>query len=323
MTIELVWDKSDCSLDIGALRIQAAPKAHPPFSCQAIVEEQDTYLILSEQTELKDPGKPVWYLASMIENAETYPLGSVIIKGKSPLRLCAVVHDIEQEPDFPGQYDIQVKHKRTALTFHHFDAEFKNGEFINIRKALNGVKLETETDNWSGIITTGKQRSEPKKFETIGNGTNQISIGHGSLLEDSVKVWVNNGQQQEGLDYEVNYFEGKITFATPKLKTDYIEVIYEFTNPIEDFIPVLSRKNFLGAQYLWRTNPKAEQQILQNNASDSFRFVSPNLQIKTSSENIVPSANLNRVFSLQHAHVVLGSEIVKLNNRYLKKNIDK
>jgi hypothetical protein len=100
MTIELVWDKSDCSLDIGNLRIQAAPKNYPPFSCQAIVEEQDTYLILGEQTELKDPGKPAWYLANTMENTETYSLGSVVIKGKSPLRLCAVVHDIEQEPTY-------------------------------------------------------------------------------------------------------------------------------------------------------------------------------------------------------------------------------
>ena len=47
---------------------------------------------------LKDPGKPTWYLANTLEREETCKLGSVIVKGNAPIRLLAIVHDIDQEP---------------------------------------------------------------------------------------------------------------------------------------------------------------------------------------------------------------------------------
>ena len=98
MNIKLVWDKSDCTLQLGRLTLVAAPGEWPPFKYTAIVEEQDTYLILGEQTRIEDPGKPVWYLANKIEFEKVNALGSVIVKGHAPLRLLAVVIDIEQDP---------------------------------------------------------------------------------------------------------------------------------------------------------------------------------------------------------------------------------
>jgi hypothetical protein len=249
---------------------------------------------------------------------------NISIEGKLDEDL-SVHYDIEQEPDFPGKYDIQVKHKRTTLTFHHFDAEFQNGDFINVKKALNGVKLEAYDDDWSAIVTTGKQRSEPKKFEAPGNGTNKISVGRGSLLEDSVKVYVNNSLVKEGVDYEVNYFEGAVTFSTVKTKTDYIEVIYEFTNPIEDFIPVLSRKNFVGAQYLWRSKPQQKDRKLTGKKSETIAYFSPSVNVGVTTNEVIDeevNEDLNKVFFLKYYPIVLGSETVMINDRYLKKNID-
>jgi len=98
MNIELVWDKSECTLQIGRLTVVAAPRDWPPFHYQAIVEEQDTYLVFDEQTVITDPGKPVWYLANMLERMQTHKLGSVIIKGHAPIHFLAVIHDVDQEP---------------------------------------------------------------------------------------------------------------------------------------------------------------------------------------------------------------------------------
>ena len=99
MPLKLVWDKSECILEFGHATIQAAPKKYPPFSCQAIVEEQDTHLILSEQTVLTDPGKPAWYLASTLERDEKiYRQGAVLLRPGQPVRLLAVIHDIEKTP---------------------------------------------------------------------------------------------------------------------------------------------------------------------------------------------------------------------------------
>lgn len=98
MNIELVWDKSECTLQIGRLTVVAAPQKWPPFHYQAIVEEQDTYLVFDEQTTITDPGKPVWYLASKLERMRVHKLGSVIIQDHAPIRLLAVIHDVDQDP---------------------------------------------------------------------------------------------------------------------------------------------------------------------------------------------------------------------------------
>ena len=98
MMLEIVWDKADCTLTLGDISIVAAPRSNPPFSYQAIVEEQDTHLILGEQQGLTDPGKPAWYLANTLDMVKPYELGTVVVKGHSPHHLLAVVHDVEQTP---------------------------------------------------------------------------------------------------------------------------------------------------------------------------------------------------------------------------------
>lgn len=94
--LKIVWKKSDCCLEYGDISIVAAPRSSPPFPCQAMVEEQDTHLILGEQTLLRDPGKPAWYLANTLDTVKPHALGEVVVK--RPQRLLAVVHDIEQSP---------------------------------------------------------------------------------------------------------------------------------------------------------------------------------------------------------------------------------
>jgi len=221
----------------------------------------------------------------------------------------AVHYDIEQEPDFPSKYDIWVKYKKTEVTFYHFDAEFQNGEFVNLKKALNGAQVVHKDPFWEGRIAVGQQRSEPKKYASFGNGRNTVQVGVKSLLNDSVVVWVNNVLQQPGKDYKVNYYEGEVTFTTVKTAADYVEILYEFTNPIEDFIPVLSRKNFTGAQYLWRAEPE-EQRVKRTKAvTETF---------KIATENMVPE---NR-FDLASFPIVFGSEMIRLNGHPLRRNTD-
>ncbi|MGD8783095.1 MAG: hypothetical protein PVG75_01600 [Thioalkalispiraceae bacterium] len=98
MAINLIWDKTDCMLIINGLHIQAAPKDFPPFYYTALVEEQDTHLLLREQTTISDPGKPSWYLANILEDEDTFDLGTIVIKGKNLQRLMAIVHDIDKTP---------------------------------------------------------------------------------------------------------------------------------------------------------------------------------------------------------------------------------
>ena len=99
MSIRLIWDKSTCATRIGKIAVYSAPPEHPPFRCEAVVVEQDTNLILGEQTTLVEPDKPAWYLANTLERDQpVYKLGDVIIKRGLPMQLMAIVHDIEQQP---------------------------------------------------------------------------------------------------------------------------------------------------------------------------------------------------------------------------------
>lgn len=226
----------------------------------------------------------------------------------------SVHYDVEQEPDFPGKYDIKVKHKNSELTFFHFDTDFKDGELINLHKALDGVKGYTKTDQWEAQIAMGKERSEPKEFLSYGNGTKVINLGANNILEDSLKVWVNNQLLQLNKDYTVDYFQGQLTFKDVKIQTDVIKVIYEFTNPIADFIPILNRKNFLGAQFLWKASPEIkETAITQEGAEDLWP------------SKDYPSANAsvpNLRFDLKHSAIVRESETVYLNDGKLRRNQD-
>jgi hypothetical protein len=95
--------------------VHAAPVAHPPFAVAAILEEQDTCLLLKQQTTLTDPGKPAWFLANKLEQEHVYQLGDVLLKGKNPTRLLAIVHDIEHQPTCSLDSVTKAYHKLSTI----------------------------------------------------------------------------------------------------------------------------------------------------------------------------------------------------------------
>ena len=91
-------------ITIGSARIVAAPEDHPPFPVEAVVFEEDTYLVLSagwEQIESDD--HPVVILTEALEAQPEEP-GSVVVHEDSPLRFLAVVYDIDQEPSWREEW---------------------------------------------------------------------------------------------------------------------------------------------------------------------------------------------------------------------------
>lgn len=220
-----------------------------------------------------------------------------------------VKYNIQKEPDFPGIYNVYIRKKTTELQFGDFNTTYLSGDFINIEKYLNGVETNTIQDNWKGKATLGKEKSEPQKFETFGNDSKKYSLGKSFILEGSVIVYLNNQKLTENKDYTVNYYEGSITFNQRITKIDFIKVIYEFTNPIQDFIPSLSRKNFTGANYTY--NPS------QNILIDELIIVSRNETIIIKDQNQVLS---NRI-ELQKSPIKLGSESVYLNSKLLTRGV--
>jgi len=85
---------------IGSVRLFVAPKEWPPFLADAMVEEEDTYLVLSADPEVQETREqPEELMAELLKTNPAVP-GSVIVKEGQPLSLLAVVHDLNQEPSW-------------------------------------------------------------------------------------------------------------------------------------------------------------------------------------------------------------------------------
>ena len=81
------------------MEIALAPQKFPPFEVAAVNEEQDTALILDESDEIRDPGeKPPWFYANKLDQQVLLDPGQVVIRDTLPLRLQAIIHDLESEP---------------------------------------------------------------------------------------------------------------------------------------------------------------------------------------------------------------------------------
>jgi hypothetical protein len=88
----------------GSLKIVAAPKDNQPFPVDAVAVEEDTFLVLSAETAVREPKESLLrVMAKVIETRPEMP-GSVLVKGKRPLRMLAVVHDLNQEPTWKMEW---------------------------------------------------------------------------------------------------------------------------------------------------------------------------------------------------------------------------
>jgi len=100
--LKLVWDSQQFKVQIVQTDIYIAPNNCPPFSVKAIVEEQDTSLVLEPTDELPEynDSRPVWYQANTLELQKVYRPGEVIVKSYNPIRLSAIVHDLDCDPSW-------------------------------------------------------------------------------------------------------------------------------------------------------------------------------------------------------------------------------
>ena len=218
-----------------------------------------------------------------------------------------VHYDIEQEPDFPGKYDVKITHKQKELQFGHLNAAIQNGNYLNINKSLNGVKGSINDPQGSAIIANGKERSDAQAVTFFGDNKLKYSLKNKYVLKGSISVFVNHQKQTENQDYTINYFEGYILFTEPKTSNDFIKVIYESSNPIMDFLPMLSRKQFFGIQAKYDREDRTIFEKLSEVKTDVI--------INTSNENIY-------TVSLSNTDILLGSDQVYLNSHLLIRNKD-
>jgi hypothetical protein len=89
---------------IGSVRVVAAPEWAAPFEVEAIAREEDTFLVLSADPTVRDPGEPLMKVLTAALESEPQPPGSVVVRPGRPLELLAVVHDLALDPTWKEEW---------------------------------------------------------------------------------------------------------------------------------------------------------------------------------------------------------------------------
>ncbi|MFA4857894.1 MAG: hypothetical protein WC901_06155 [Candidatus Margulisiibacteriota bacterium] len=242
------------------------------FLCTAAAAAVDTYPQLDISGYKKYEYKSVnvspisnYYLAiSQIGYSPTYSGGPwqekliLAITGKLSENL-SVGYDLEQQPESPDKYNVQVKYDNHKLTFGDINVDISGNEFASISKFVNGVMF-TSKDSWYDLtlVPSAKGRSQSQGY-TTQNGTGirgPYNLGHGSILEGTERIELNGILLKRGADYTIDYFDGRVTFANIITSDDQFAYTYEFTNVLDLFFVSLSRTNFLGFQNRFTLDPR-------------------------------------------------------------------
>lgn len=97
-TLHIISDDYGRALIFRGVRITAAPGNKPPFPVDAVAVEEDTNLLMSARSEIRAPAESFARLVDAMETFEPATPGTVVVRGRKPVQLMAIVHDIEQTP---------------------------------------------------------------------------------------------------------------------------------------------------------------------------------------------------------------------------------
>jgi len=114
----LIRDREQPEWQIDGRAIFIRPVTHMPRRADIRVEEQDSWLILGEQSRLREDERPAWVQANQLESAPLYRPGSVIPRAGQPPKLRMIIYDLEQQPICKPQW---VKLALSAVLEYAYD----------------------------------------------------------------------------------------------------------------------------------------------------------------------------------------------------------
>ncbi len=216
-----------------------------------------------------------------------------------------VNYNIVQEPNMPQKTDVSLRIRKTQINFGDLTKTYTLGAFTNISKRVDGISVVGSEGPFSYNFGFGQAKSQTDTYSRQGNGGTDYPLRYKPILENSVKVYVNDKLVVENSDYLINYFQGTIGFKTPKTNQDNLTFTYEYTNPLEDFIPIASHVNFLGISGEYNRAAIPDIVPLLQDVHESHRLNSG-----------------SKTIALAYAPVILGSETISANGHRLQQNRD-
>lgn len=104
MHLRILPNPSRWKAHLGTVEVAAGTTERVPFPIDAIVFEEDTYLVLNASRTLFAPGEhPIRTLTSAFLAKPAKP-GTVITRGGHPLRFLAVIHDLDRNPSWREEW---------------------------------------------------------------------------------------------------------------------------------------------------------------------------------------------------------------------------
>ncbi|MDQ3775738.1 MAG: hypothetical protein M3461_16005 [Pseudomonadota bacterium] len=96
--LKIVPNKVQTKSLLDKINIVIAQDSYPPFDVDAVVLEEDTALILSNNVVIRETKEhAIRLMTDLFEYKEKAP-GSVVVKGANPYRFFAIVHDFDKDP---------------------------------------------------------------------------------------------------------------------------------------------------------------------------------------------------------------------------------
>lgn len=230
-----------------------------------------------------------------------------------------VRYDIEEETDYPSRYNIFVKFYQHEFTFGDFEQEFKGGPFATLSKKLNGFRYQSENDGYNITFVRGEEKSETDVYIVNGDGVKtQYKMRHGPIVDGSVSVYVNGSKKKNGTDYTIEYSSYIVNMSSSYSSKDSIKFVYDYTNPIEAFIPT-DKPQFTAAriEYMAEGEPKEVMNIRNQKENIDISFVLAEWSKSPEMES--------RSIFLNRQHLLTNTETLKVNGKVvssLEYNLD-
>jgi hypothetical protein len=102
--LRLIRGRLSCEASHGSLNILASPAHIPPFRADAIVFEEDTFLVMSADTTVREPKVPMVRIMSKLMETEPGVPGTVLVRGERPFRFLAIIHDFNEDPSLKEEW---------------------------------------------------------------------------------------------------------------------------------------------------------------------------------------------------------------------------
>jgi hypothetical protein len=145
----------------GVVHVVMAPREQPPFAIEALVVEEDTYLVLSADPRAGEPHPehPIRVMTSLLEVEPREP-GTILVRDRYPLEFAAIVHDLDEEPSWREEWVADALDRALA------EAERRHLHALGL-EMLGAIHGRLERPRFLQLLRQALQRSDPRSIERI------------------------------------------------------------------------------------------------------------------------------------------------------------